>query len=143
MAGEHRTQANGSAYRTAKARFVRNAEPICGVCGKDVDKTLAWPHPGSPSVDHVVPLARGGKAMDQSLWQLAHLGCNRWKSDKVVSTFVDSDRVHPSDQPTQTVATDPCAGVIHNSRIHYDGQELTPCPVGHGYHAATRHATIL
>lgn len=131
MAGEHRTQANGSAYRTAKARFVSSAEPVCGVCGKFVDKTLTWPHPGSPSVDHVVPLARGGKAMDRSGWQLAHLGCNRWKSDKL----------YPHQQPAPATA-DPCAGVHHTSRDHA-GDDLDRCPIGHGFHAATRHAIIV
>lgn len=125
MALEHRARANGSVYRSAKKRFVRNAEPICGVCGRHVDKTLKFPHPGSPSVDHIQPLARGGKAMDQSGWQLAHLGCNRWKSDKLDT----------GQRPDDETSDSPCSGIHHWSREHYDNDALTGCPLGNGWHA--------
>jgi len=52
---------------------VRDADR-CGICGKRVpDK--AYPHPESPSFDHIVPLSVGGTHEAANL-QLAHLGCN-------------------------------------------------------------------
>lgn len=47
----------------------------CGLCYERVDAQLAWPHPQSPSLDHIVPLARGGHHVRTNV-QLAHLTCN-------------------------------------------------------------------
>jgi hypothetical protein len=48
---------------------------VCGLCLTRVDRTLRYPAPGSPSIDHIVPLSLGGNdaAANQ---QLAHLRCN-------------------------------------------------------------------
>lgn len=62
------------------------ARDFCGICGNEVDKTLRWPDPGSPTVDHVVPLAdlaaTGGNPLDPSNLRLAHLGCNSRRGAK-------------------------------------------------------------
>lgn len=50
----------------------------CSVCGRIVDFSCKFPHPDSPSVDHVVPLSRGGANAPDNL-ALACLGCNRKK----------------------------------------------------------------
>lgn len=47
----------------------------CRICLEPVDMALKWPHPFSQSLDHIVPIARGG-AHIQSNCQLAHLRCN-------------------------------------------------------------------
>lgn len=47
----------------------------CQLCGGPIDATLRSPDPGSASVDHVVPLARGGSHTQDNV-QAAHLGCN-------------------------------------------------------------------
>lgn len=46
----------------------------CHLCGDKV-QDKAWPHPLSPSLDHVVPLSRGG-IHDPDNVRLAHLRCN-------------------------------------------------------------------
>lgn len=53
----------------------------CQICRKAVDRTLIWPHPMSPSLDHVVPLSKGG-AHDPANVQLAHLDCNTVKGNR-------------------------------------------------------------
>lgn len=55
---------------------------ICSLCGERVDMDLKYPHPGSASVDHVLPLSLGG---DDTLANvaLACLGCNIRKSNRV------------------------------------------------------------
>lgn len=55
---------------------------MCGICLAPVDESLVWPDPFSPSLDHVVPLARGGHHTYQNT-QLAHLRCNVSKGDRV------------------------------------------------------------
>lgn len=47
----------------------------CGICHLPVDADLRHPHPASASLDHMVPLSRGG-AHALSNVQLAHLSCN-------------------------------------------------------------------
>lgn len=60
------------------------AQTVCGICGKPVDKSLKYPDPLSPSVDHIIPVAKGGHPSDIDNLQLAHWTCNRQKSDKLL-----------------------------------------------------------
>lgn len=59
-------------------------QTICAICGKPVDKSLRFPHPFAPVVDHIIPIAKGGHPSDLDNLQLAHNKCNRAKSDKLV-----------------------------------------------------------
>lgn len=52
----------------------------CGICKKHVNKSLEFPHPRSASLDHIIPLARGGPHTWENV-QLAHLACNNRKRD--------------------------------------------------------------
>jgi 5-methylcytosine-specific restriction endonuclease McrA len=53
----------------------------CQLCWLPVDPNVAWPDPMSPSVDHIIPLSRGGTHALGNV-QSAHLGCNSSKCDK-------------------------------------------------------------
>jgi len=74
---------------THRAEFERNkkkiyaTQTICGICGKPVDRSYKYPHPLSPAIDHIVPIAKGGHPSALSNLQLAHMCCNRQKSDKL------------------------------------------------------------
>lgn len=57
---------------------------VCGICGKPVDFNLKYPHPLSPCIDHIIPIAKGGHPSDITNLQLAHWTCNRQKSDKLI-----------------------------------------------------------
>lgn len=48
---------------------------ICGLCLEPVDRELRWPDPMSASLDHVIPLSKGGEH-SRANTQLAHLDCN-------------------------------------------------------------------
>ena len=52
----------------------------CGICGRKVRKSLKFPHPMSASLDHIVPLSKGGTHTWQNV-QCAHFICNSRKSD--------------------------------------------------------------
>lgn len=52
---------------------------MCGICGDPVDPELAHPEPLSASLDHVVPLAQGGRHV-RSNCQCTHLVCNLRKN---------------------------------------------------------------
>lgn len=48
---------------------------VCQLCGVPVDPELVWPDRLSASLDHIVPLSRGGFHSRENC-QLAHLVCN-------------------------------------------------------------------
>lgn len=81
-----------------RAQFDKNkkriyaTQTVCGICGKPVDFSLKYPHPLSPCIDHIVPVAKGGHPSAIDNLQLAHLTCNRQKSDKI---FRESREVQP------------------------------------------------
>jgi 5-methylcytosine-specific restriction endonuclease McrA len=54
----------------------------CGLCGEPVDMDVAYPDTLSPSLDHILPLSRGGSHTPGNV-QLAHLGCNVAKGARV------------------------------------------------------------
>lgn len=51
----------------------------CHLCDLPVSRTLAHPHPMSPSIDHLVPLVEGGTDEPANL-ATAHLACNEHKA---------------------------------------------------------------
>lgn len=53
----------------------------CGICGLRVNTKLKHPHPYSPSLDHIIPLSKGGSHTPDNV-QLAHLRCNISKGSK-------------------------------------------------------------
>lgn len=57
----------------------------CHLCQKEIDVRLRYPHPGSYTVDHVVPVNRGGALLDAANLRPAHLGCNAAKQDRPVT----------------------------------------------------------
>ena len=85
---------------THRAQFEKNkkkiyaTQTVCALCGKPVDKTLKWPHPLSKSVDHIIPVSKGGHPSDIQNLQLAHLCCNGEKSSKMIEPrqFFDDER---------------------------------------------------
>ncbi|MCF0106012.1 MAG: HNH endonuclease [Holdemanella sp.] len=80
-------------YGAYRQQFERNRKRIlkeqclCGICGQEVDKTIRYPHPMSATVDHIIPINRGGHPSDINNLQLSHFRCNRMKSDMLPSTI--------------------------------------------------------
>lgn len=71
------------AIRTASERIsfgdiVKRDNGQCGICGKRVSLSVKWPSPKSASIDHIVPLSKGGEHKAANV-QLAHYGCNSSK----------------------------------------------------------------
>lgn len=87
-----RRRANYHARRAAKkSTAVQVIRPVdvferdgwvCGICDVVVDPDLVYPDPLSASLDHVVPLSRGGVHQHENV-QCAHLVCNTRKGARV------------------------------------------------------------
>lgn len=75
---------SSAAWKAAR-RIVLAEEDLCGICSKPVDKTMQRGLPGSPEVDHIIPLERGGSPLDRSNHMLTHKRCNQLKSNKVLT----------------------------------------------------------
>ncbi|MDD6369161.1 HNH endonuclease signature motif containing protein [Galactobacillus timonensis] len=66
-------------------KIIYATQTVCAICGRPVDFSLKFPDPMSPTIDHIIPIAKGGHPSDLGNMQLAHLSCNRAKADKVVN----------------------------------------------------------
>lgn len=58
-----------------RAEICERDEWRCKICEMPVDRALGHPHPMSASIDHVVPVCRGGDNSLSNL-RLTHLRCN-------------------------------------------------------------------
>ena len=65
---------------------------VCGLCLQVIDSELEYPHPMSASVDHIVPMSRGGDSSPRNV-QAAHLECNRSKNNREADQLQHPDRV--------------------------------------------------
>lgn len=54
---------------------------ICGICGRKINKRLKWPNPHAKSIDHIVPITKGGADRATNV-QAAHVRCNIGKGAK-------------------------------------------------------------
>ena len=91
---------NWKAREQALAQVRRRAsegEP-CGICGQQIDMTLPQTYvdpkdgkrkraPWSCECDEIVPISRGGSAIDQSNLQPAHRACNQRKGNRLRITM--------------------------------------------------------
>ncbi len=48
---------------------------VCQLCGEPTDRKVRWPHPLYPTIDHIIPVSKGGKHEESNL-QCAHARCN-------------------------------------------------------------------
>ena len=86
-----RNAAGKARYRARKRdAFVEDVIPLevferdgwrCGICGERIPKGARYPDPRSASVDHVIPLSRGGTHEMKNV-QATHLLCNALKRDR-------------------------------------------------------------
>lgn len=93
---KYRPDVNGpeeATYRRNRAYLFKTGE-VCAICGGYIDKTLPFPHPMSKSVDHIIPVAKGGKSTLDNL-QLTHLQCNKAKGVKIM----DLKQPKPENRP--------------------------------------------
>lgn len=82
---KHRRRARQRASYVAPVHRYRIFERdnwICQLCGEPISKAENYPSLWSASIDHIVPIAKGG-AHEPSNCQAAHFICNSFKSDRL------------------------------------------------------------
>ncbi len=65
-------------------KIIFSTQSVCALCGRPVNFDKVFPDPSSPTVDHIIPISKGGDPASLENLQLAHLQCNRIKSSKLV-----------------------------------------------------------
>lgn len=55
----------------------------CSICGKKVNRRFKWPNQMSASLDHIIPLSKGGTHTRDNVC-CAHLQCNQLKNNSTV-----------------------------------------------------------
>ena len=99
MPGSYKKNDRADHSGTHRSQFDKNkrkiyaTQSICGICGRPVDKTLAYPDPMSKTIDHIIPISKGGHPSDLDNLQLAHLICNRQKSNRLIPGEGSSEKV--------------------------------------------------
>jgi 5-methylcytosine-specific restriction endonuclease McrA len=88
----YKTTQNRRAYEFNKIKVLKENE-ICGICGQVVDKKYGYPNPLSATVDHIIPISKGGSIIDIKNLQLAHNYCNRRKWDTIKGLNTDKQQV--------------------------------------------------
>ena len=71
MAKPNPRVSNGHRRRELRRRVIAE-EDRCGICGLAVDKTLPHGLPGSPEVDEIMPVSRGGDPLARTNVRLSH-----------------------------------------------------------------------
>lgn len=90
-----------NAYQKAK-KIIFASQSVCGICGRPVDFSKKFPDPWSATIDHIIPVQKGGDPTSLENLQLAHSWCNRQKSTKLVTLTVKEKAVSNRDLPLST-----------------------------------------
>lgn len=75
-----------------RRELYEQANGICQLCGTPVLPLMIAPDPMSATIDHIIPLAKGGRHTRDNI-QLAHFICNSRKSDRIGGTGKTSQKL--------------------------------------------------
>ncbi len=66
----------GVGHSTYRANYIFTRDDwVCQICGRKINRRLKHPNPLSASVDHIIPLSKGGDDSPVNV-QASHLRCN-------------------------------------------------------------------
>jgi len=82
----HKLKENGKIdYSITLSKLIKRDKGICYICGGKVDLNVDINHDDYPSIDHVIPVSKGGTHTWDNV-RLVHRKCNIIKSNK---TFIE------------------------------------------------------
>lgn len=81
------------------SKVIYGSQSICGICGRPVNFDKVFPDPWSKTIDHIIPVTKGGNPIALENLQLAHLQCNRIKSTRLLQPQIKEKSVSNRDLP--------------------------------------------
>ena len=87
-----------SSFERAR-KIIYASQTVCGICGRPVDFDKVFPDPWSPTLDHIVPISKGGAPADLENLQLAHFRCNRMKAARPAFFSAKQMKIRNNDLP--------------------------------------------
>ena len=85
MRGRTRADLAGAAYRQARVIGIAQSGGICLLCGTPMRLDLPGTHRDGPTLEHVVPVSRGGHPYDRRNLSASHLRCNSARGNRLLS----------------------------------------------------------
>lgn len=108
---------NPGARDQLRKRILRE-ESHCHLCGEPVDVKMGPHQPGSPEVDEIIPVSKGGSPTLRSNTRLAHRACNLHRSNMDLDQYLQAKALSRTTPTIETTITD---------RRWWDAQgEVTP-----------------
>ena len=74
---------------------------VCYLCGRKIDLKLPKGLPGSPEMEDLIPVSRGGNPLDPDNLRPAHKGCNARKRDKSVEVAIRLEKARSENQTSR------------------------------------------
>lgn len=92
---EHMRGRDGRPYRRLRQWLKDNGTNVCRLCGQPIDMTLPYRHPWSWTLEHIVPISKGGDPLDPANAGEAHYGCNSARQDREPGAVQPPKGSHP------------------------------------------------
>lgn len=87
-----RSDLTGAAYRRARTIGIAQSGGACLLCGDPIDLTLPGTHRDGPTLEHVIPVSRGGDPFHPANLSASHLRCNSARGNRLLSELPVRDR---------------------------------------------------
>lgn len=85
MAQKRRRDLYGRPYRERRIEVIASSGGVCLLCGEPMRLDLPGTHPDGPTLEHIIPVSRGGHPTDRRNQAASHLRCNVARGDRLLS----------------------------------------------------------
>ncbi len=97
--GKRKIKWSGEKRRELIRRVLASHGDRCYICGLTVLTSLPKESERSATLDHVVPLSKGGSLTGLHNLRLVHKNCNHWKAEKTVDELgIKDPRIQTDNQ---------------------------------------------
>lgn len=96
MSYQRRADLTGAQYRRARAIGIAQSGGICLLCAQPMRLDLPGTHPDGPTLEHVIPVSRGGHPYDRRNLSASHHRCNSARGNRLLSELRTDRHETPS-----------------------------------------------
>lgn len=96
MSARTRPDLTGAQYRRARAIGIAQSGGLCLLCAKPMRLDLPGTHPEGPTLEHLIPVSRGGHPYDPRNLSASHQRCNSARGNRLLSELRTTTDENPS-----------------------------------------------